>query len=196
MITSLNDIDLNGHYTYADYVKWQLDDYIELIKGKIFKMSLAPLSQHQVLVHRLDVELGYYLKKKTCQVFPAPFDVRLTTNNLLSDEQITTVVQPDLCIICDPSKIDRRGCIGSPDLIIEIISSSTAKRDLDDKFHLYEESGVKEYWVVFPDEQVISVYLLDETISEYHLLKHYEKGEKLKVNILEDLTIDLNDIFD
>ncbi len=112
------DINLGGRYTYADYVKWQLDEYVELIKGKVFKMSPASLSQHQVLEHRLDVELGYYLKKKTCQVFPAPFDVCLTTDGLMDDEQITTVVQPDLCIVCDPSKIDRRGCLGSPDMII------------------------------------------------------------------------------
>ncbi len=196
MIKAFNDIDLNARYTYADYLKWHLEEYVELIKGKVFKMSPAPLSQHQVLVHRLDVELGYYLKKKTCQVFPAPFDVRLSSNNLFADEQITTVVQPDLCVVCDPSKIDKRGCVGSPDLIIEVLSSSTAKRDLDEKFHLYEESGVKEYWIVFPEEQVISVYLLNEITFQYELLKHFEKGEKLKVNILEDLIIDLNDIFD
>lgn len=196
MIKAFNDIDLNARYTYADYLKWHLEEYVELIKGKVFKMSPAPLSQHQVLVHRLDVELGYYLKKKTCQVFPAPFDVRLSSNNLFADEQITTVVQPDLCVVCDPSKIDKRGCVGSPDLIIEVLSSSTAKRDLDEKFHLYEESGVKEYWIVFPEEQVISVYLLNEITFQYELLKHFEKGEKLKVNILEDLIIDLDDIFD
>ncbi len=196
MIKAFNDIDLNARYTYADYLKWHLEEYVELIKGKVFKMSPAPLSQHQVLVHRLDVELGYYLKKKTCQVFPAPFDVRLSSNNLFADEQITTVVQPDLCVVCDPSKIDKRGCVGSPDLIIEVLSSSTAKRDLDEKFHLYEESGVKEYWIVFPEEQVISVYLLNELTFQYELLKHFEKGEKLKVNILEDLIIDLDDIFD
>lgn len=196
MIKAFNDIDLNARYTYADYLKWHLEEYVELIKGKVFKMSPAPLSQHQVLVHRLDVELGYYLKKKTCQVFPAPFDVRLSSNNLFADEQITTVVQPDLCVVCDPTKIDKRGCVGSPDLIIEVLSSSTAKRDLDEKFHLYEESGVKEYWIVFPEEQVISVYLLNEITFQYELLKHFEKGEKLKVNILEDLIIDLDDIFD
>ncbi|MCU0470675.1 MAG: Uma2 family endonuclease [Arcicella sp.] len=196
MANSLTNIDLNGRYTYADYLKWSLEEYVELIKGKIFRMSPAPLSQHQILVHRLDVELGYYLKKKTCQVFPAPFDVRLVNNGLFSDEQITTVVQPDLCIVCDPSKIDRRGCLGSPDMIIEILSSSTAKKDLDEKYHLYEESGVKEYWVVFPDEKIISVYLLNQEKAEYELLKHFEKGEKVKVNVLEDLVIDLDDIFD
>lgn len=190
------DINLGGRYTYADYVKWQLDEYVELIKGKVFKMSPASLSQHQVLEHRLDVELGYYLKKKTCKVFPAPFDVRLTTDGLMDDEQITTVVQPDLCIVCDPSKIDRRGCLGSPDMIIEVLSSSTAKKDLDEKYHLYEESGVKEYWVVFPEEKVISVYLLNEEKLEYELVKHFEKGEKVKVNVLENLVIDLDDIFD
>ncbi len=196
MANSLLNIDLNGRYTYADYLKWSLEEYVELIKGKVFRMSTAPLSQHQILVHRLDVELGYYLKKKTCQVFPAPFDVRLITDGLFSDEQITTVVQPDLCIVCDPSKIDRRGCLGSPDMVIEILSSSTAKKDLDEKYHLYEESGVKEYWVVFPDEKIISVYLLNQEKAEYELLKHFEKGEKVKVNVLEDLVIDLDDIFD
>jgi Uma2 family endonuclease len=129
--------DINAHYTYADYLKWSLDEYVELIRGKIFRMSPAPLSQHQILVHRLDVELGYYLKKKSCQVFPAPFDVRLTTDGMLGDEQITTVVQPDLCIVCDTSKIDRRGCLGSPDLVIEILSSSTAKeRELNNLHNL------------------------------------------------------------
>jgi Uma2 family endonuclease len=196
MANSLLNIDLNGRYTYADYLKWSLEEYVELIKGKVFRMSPAPLSQHQILVHRLDVELSYYLKKKTCQVFPAPFDVRLITDGLFSDEQITTVVQPDLCIVCDPSKIGRRGCLGSPNMVIEIRSSSTAKKDLDEKYHLYEESGVKEYWVVFPDEKIISVYLLNQEKVEYELLKHFDKGEKVKVNVLEDLVIDLDYIFD
>lgn len=193
-ITSLSQLDFNGSYTYSEYLKWKFDEYVELIRGKIFPMS-APLSQHQRIVGNLYLDLGNHLRGKQCQVFVAPFDVRLPTyddkGGMIADTD--TVVQPDLCVICDPEKVDRRGCNGAPDIIVEVLSPSTAKKDLNDKFDLYEESGVKEYWVVFPDSQAINVYLLQN--GKYMLLDSYEENAKVPVATLPDLVIDLADIF-
>ncbi|MFN4082648.1 MAG: Uma2 family endonuclease [Bacteroidia bacterium] len=133
-------------YTYFDYLKWQFKERVELIKGRIFKMSPAPATLHQIILRNIFVLLVNQIKKK-CQVFCAPFDVRLNVKNEAKD---TTVVQSDICIVCDESKIDEKGCNGSPDIIIEIVSPNSLKHDTETKFNIYEQSGVKEYWIVFP----------------------------------------------
>ena len=193
-ITSLSQLDFNGSYTYSEYLKWKFDEYVELIRGKIFPMS-APMSQHQRIVGNLYLDLGNHLRGKHCQVFIAPFDVRLPTYNdtgaLVADTD--TVVQPDICVICDPEKVDRRGCNGVPDMIIEVLSPSTAKKDLNEKFNLYQEVGVKEYWVVFPDAEEISVYLLEN--ETYRLMNQYQENDQAPVNTLPGLVINLSDIF-
>src|SRR6218665_1287708 len=132
--------DLSGTYSYADYLNWQWDDMTELIRGKIFRMSPAPGSLHQRVSGNLFGLLWNQLKGKPCQVFSAPFDVRLPVKWKKNDRDITTVVQPDLCVICDPSKIDERGCLGAPDLIMEILSRHTSTKDVRDKFDVYEEA--------------------------------------------------------
>ena len=193
-ITSLSQLDFNGHYTYSEYLKWKFDEYVELIRGKVFPMS-APVSRHQRLVGNLHIEIGVFLKGKQCQTFISPFDVRLPTydeHGGLADDT-DTVVQPDLCVICDLNKIDRRGCNGAPDMMIEVLSPSTAKKDLNEKFNLYEEAGVKEYWVVFPDAQAINVYALQD--GKFELVDEYEEDAKVPVNTLPGLTVDLADIF-
>jgi len=112
----IEEPDLSGTYTYADYLTWQLGEMTELIRGKIFKMSPAPGSLHQKISGELFRQSANFLKGKKCQVFSAPFDVRLPlSNKSKSDREIITVVQPDLCVICDPAKIDERGCVGAPD---------------------------------------------------------------------------------
>ena len=160
-ITNIKQLDLKGNYTYSDYLLWQFKERVELIKGKIFKMSPAPGSFHQEVSFELSGILYNYFKKKSCKVFAAPFDVRLINfKESTADHQITTVVQPDLCVICDTQKIDERGCLGAPDLIIEILSPGNSKKEMDIKFDLYEENGVSEYWMVNPAEKTIAIFVL------------------------------------
>src|SRR5215217_1614082 len=148
-ITDINQLDLEGTYTYADYLLWRFEERLELIKGKIFKMSPAPNRRHQTILGHLHLPIGSFFKNHYCQVFLAPFDVRLPKKNQnTSDGKIYTVVQPDLCIICDESKLDDRGCLGAPDLIVEILSPGNSRKEMDNKFELYEECGVREYWLV------------------------------------------------
>ncbi len=161
IITNIDDLDLNGTYTYADYLLWQFSERLELIKGKIFQMSPAPSSTHQRVSMKLTRELDKYFYKLSCEIFVAPFDVRLINfKKSTSDNQILTVVQPDLCIICDKNKVDEKGCLGAPNLIIEILSKGNSKKDLTIKFDLYEENGVQEYWIVNPSEKDVHIYKL------------------------------------
>jgi Uma2 family endonuclease len=161
VITNIDDLDLNGSYTYADYLLWQFSERLEIIKGKIFKMSPAPSSGHQRVSMKLTRELDKYFYNFSCEIFVAPFDVRLINfKKSTSDNQILTVVQPDLCIICDKNKVDEKGCLGAPNLIIEILSKGNSKKDLTIKFDLYEENGVQEYWIVNPSEKDVHIYTL------------------------------------
>jgi len=173
VITSIDQLDLNGKYSYADYLTWKFDEYVELIKGKIYKMTPAPLNIHQIATGNIFTLFKNYLKKQKCKVFIAPFDVRLLKETK-EDNEVFTVVQPDVCIICDSNKLDPkgRGCIGAPDLIVEVLSNSTLKKDLNEKFNLYEASGVKEYWVVSLVEKFVSVYELVN--DKYELRDHYD----------------------
>ena len=143
-ITSISQLDPNGTYTYADYLTWQFTELVELLRGKIMRRMSAPTDRHQALVGSLFLEIGSHLRRSPCQVRVAPYDVRLPKRGSTADEAIYTVVQPDVCVICDPSKIEPRGCLGAPDLIIEVASPRTAARDWKDKFDLYEEAGVGE----------------------------------------------------
>ena len=150
-ITDISQLDLTKKYTYADYLTWQLvegrsDVSVELIKGKVARMSPAPKRIHQRISGRIFAETEQYLRGKSCQVYHAPFDVRLAKIDVVTNEAIETVVQPDISVICDPAKLDEQGCIGAPDWIIEILSPGSMARDTKEKFDLYEENGVKEYW--------------------------------------------------
>ena len=191
MITSIDQLDLDKTYTYADYLKWQSDEYVELIRGKIVRMSPAPNTFHQRVCGRLHGKLFNYLSEKSCEVFMAPFDVRL--KKIENEYQTITVVQPDLCIICDPSKIDEKGCHGAPELIIEILSPSTSTKDVRDKFELYEEAGVLEYWIVDPLNLLVDVFSLSE--GKFNPIKKYTSLENVPVNIFPGFSIDLKDIF-
>lgn len=195
MTHNISSISQTESYTYADYLTWKFDEFVELIRGKIFKMS-APLTEHQQYVGEFHAQIHHYLRRKTCKVFVAPFDVRLlNTAKSTDDTDIYTVVQPDICVICDPQKIDRRGGIGAPDFIIEVVSKSTMERDVHDKFYIYEESGVREYWIVFPQEQTVLVYDLSEN-GKYIPRKDIdlEVNPLVKVGIFEDLEIDFTEL--
>ena len=196
MIQNLSTLDANKIYSYADYLTWQVRERLELIKGRLFKMSPAPMRYHQELSGALFGEFRAYLKGKSCKVFHAPFDLRLPkSKDDQRDERIYTVVQPDIAVVCDRSKLDRRGCLGAPDLIIEILSPATAAKDVKDKFVLYEEAGVREYWIVHPEEAILEVFRLDER-GKYQLEKIYTREDTVTVGIFDDLTIALRDIFE
>ena len=198
-ITDISQLDFNKQYTYADYLTWHFKERVELIKGWIYKMTPAPRSKHQRVSADIEFLFMAYIKKTTqkkmCQIFDAPFDVRLVKNRGKNDE-IDTVVQPDISIICDKNKLDEKGCIGSPDLIVEILSPSTSKKDYNEKYYLYEENGVKEYWIVNPDAKSIELFILKEN-------KYYSKGvyneldgfTEVPVTIFPKLTLKLKDIF-
>ncbi len=196
-ITHLSQLDLNGTYTYADYLTWQFDDALELIKGKIMLMSPAPNVNHQRISIRLGAILYNFLKQKSCQPFAAPFDVRLYDKNKsrVANQDIYTVVQPDLCVICDSNKLDAQGCLGSPDWIIEILSKGNSKKEMQIKYELYQENGVMEYWLVYPVEQSVYQFILDATTQQYKLFKMYPGIGKASSYLFPDLDIDLQEVF-
>jgi Uma2 family endonuclease len=189
-------LDLNKRYTYADYMTWLDSQARELINGFIQMMSPAPRLRHARVNTKILWNLETIIKKNKgkCEVFTAPFDVRFPRNGETADDKIDTVVQPDICVICDLSKLDERGCCGAPDMIVEILSPSTNKKDVTDKFNLYEESGVREYWIVYPLEQVIHVFLLQEN-GKYDAGAVYEWEGQVPVHIFDDHPIPFEDIF-
>ncbi|MDP0231385.1 Uma2 family endonuclease [Glaesserella parasuis] len=156
-ITSLSQLDLNGSYSYGDYLKWKFQERVEIIKGKIMAMLPAPNRLHQRISMKLTKAFLDVFDSHQCELYVAPFDVRFPDSN----GKIKTVVQPDLCVICDPNKLDEKGCIGAPDLIVEILSPGNSKREMKDKYELYQEQGVSEYWIVRPEEQHIQIYVLE-----------------------------------
>lgn len=180
-------------YTYADYLKWQFEERLELFRGKIFKLA-APNTRHQVILADLHLEIGSLLRNQSCFVFFAPFDVRLPVKNRKKDTEITTVVQPDLGIVCDRSKIDERGCCGAPDLVVEILSPGNSKKEVRLKFELYEEAGVKEYWIINPVEENIVVHVLNNE-GKFSRVKMYAAGDIIFSNTVTGLQVNVSDIF-
>lgn len=167
-ITNINQLDLNKTYSYADYLLWRFKERVELIKGKILKMSPAPSRKHQEISRNINRVLDQYFYGQKCKLYYAPFDVRIPRQSS-DDKEVFTVVQPDLCVVCDESKLDDKGCIGAPDLIVEILSPGNSKREMKDKFELYQESGVREYWIVDPNQESVLIYILKN--GEYIGLK-------------------------
>ena len=146
-------------FTYGDYCSWPDDERWELIDGEAYAMT-APSRQHQKLLVELSRQISTYFLDKPCESYVAPFDVRLPHADE-ADEQIDTVVQPDIVVICDENKLDDKGCRGAPDWVIEILSPSTAVRDMNTKRQLYEKHGVKEYWLIHPVDQWVMIYVLN-----------------------------------
>jgi len=196
-ITELSQLDLDGVYSYADYLTWRFEETVELLRGKVSLVSPAPNVSHQSVSRNLLLDIGNYLRGKSCKIFDAPFDVRLydRRKSLVANCDIYTVVQPDLCVICDKHKLDSKGCSGAPDWIIEILSKSTARKDTQIKFQLYQEAGVKEYWLVYPYEATVSQFLLDEQLEKYQLIKMYSGQDQIIPCLFPDLSIDLQEVF-
>ena len=195
MITDISQLDPNDSYTYADYLKWRFEQSVELIKGKLYTMSPAPRSAHQRVSMRVLHDLLNHFSKQSCEVFAAPFDVRLPNPGYEPgfNTKIHTVVQPDICVICDPAKIDEFGCVGPPDWIIEITSPLTHKKDFNEKFDLYESAGVREYWIAVPKSIEIYAYTLLD--GRYEQTDVYEKGSRAVSTTFPELSLDIDWIF-
>ncbi len=189
------ELDLSKRYTYADYLTWWDDVRRELFDGFVHLMCPAPSLKHQFVSGHIYRVIANHLYKKSCKVLMAPSDVRLPKENGEKfDKQIYTVVQPDIFVVCNTSKLDEKGCLGAPDLIIEIVSLKNAKRDVVEKKKLYEKHGVKEYWIVQPHDETVSVFLLDAK-GKYQLENMYAGDDKVKVNCLNDFYVDLSEVF-
>jgi Uma2 family endonuclease len=213
-VSQFNDLDLSATYSYANYLKWTFNERLELIKGKIFKMSPAPARIHQKVSWEMSKELSKYLEGKNCEAYAAPFDVRLPRKSKASssvtvtplklresevlgsmkDKDIITVVQPDICVICDPSKLDDRGCIGAPDIVVEILSPGNSKKELRNKYEVYEESGVKEYWIVWPEHKTFMKYALDDK-GKYQPSRVMTLGDEVTTPVLPGFVLRLDDVF-
>lgn len=183
-------LDPSGNYTYWDYIKWQFRERVELIRGKVVKMSPAPNVAHQRVSSNINRLLDAFFFKKPCSVFYAPFDVRLPVKGSARD---STVVQPDLCIICDESRLDRRGCNGAPDLIVEILSPGNNSHDMQVKFELYEQAAVPEYWIVDPAGRTLLIYSLLK--GRYVGLRPFTEGMQAESVQFPGLIIDLDALF-
>jgi Uma2 family endonuclease len=194
-MNTIDDLDFSKTYTYADYLMWKFEERLELIKGKIFKMSPAPSVNHQRITVNLLRPLANFLLEKPCEVFVAPFDVRLVRDEK-SDKKVKTVVQPDLCVICDPNKIaDQRSCLGAPDLVVEILSPGNNSKEIKIKYDLYEEFGVKEYWVVYAGEQSLVRYVLNKDGKFTSEGRALTVGDKITTPILPGFKLNLDDVF-
>ena len=189
-ILKFSDLDLSKQYTYADYMLWQFQERVELIKGFILKMSPAPNRFHQTVSKNVSFKIYSFFEKHPCNVYVAPFDVRLP---IKSKKKEATVVQPDLCVVCDETKLDEQGCNGAPDLIVEILSPTNRKHDLDTKFKLYEEAGVLEYWIIEPLERMVLVYTLQNGI--YIGLKPQIEGNIIESKLFPELKVSVDDVF-
>ena len=174
------------HYNYGDYVTWSDDAQCELIDGEAFMMSPAPDLAHQEVAGEIYFQIRQALQGNPCRAFMAPIDVRLPKQNE-ADDQIDTVVQPDLFVVCNSNKLDKRGVRGAPDWIIEVLSPSTASRDQITKRNLYERHGVFEYWLVHPVDRMLTIYHLEN--GEYHKPVLTKLEGQTSVKILPEIVI-------
>jgi len=177
----------NEYYNYSDYLNWETEQRYELIDGVPYLMSPAPSWTHQNISIELSRQFANFLLDKACKVFTAPFDVRLN-----ADENDDTVVQPDLVIVCDRSKLVKTGYMGVPKMVIEILSPSTARHDKLLKFNKYLEAGVSEYWIVDPESKTLSVYLLK---SGEYFSRVYSETDVVPVTALEGCAINMQSVF-
>jgi len=183
------------HYTYKDYRHWPDDERWELIDGAAWNMSPAPNRFHQGISFWLSTTIGNHLKGKPCEAYAAPFDVLLPALGEEDEDDVSTVVQPDISVICDKSKLTPKGCTGAPDWIIEIISPYTSSKDFSIKHSLYERHGVKEYWLIDPGNRFVNVLLLSDDGKYPEEPFVYEEDAVISSNVLERLVVDLEELF-
>ena len=185
--------NLDRKFTYKDYLSWPEEEQWELINGIPYNMTPAPSTQHQKIVTSLIAQFYNALKDSPCQTFGAPFDVRLPEPEKNS-EDIFTVVQPDLAIICDRNKLDNLGCVGGPDLVVEVTSPSTLGKDIKDKFYLYEKAGVNQYWIIYPEPKTVVVFKLGRE-GKFGRPDIYCETDIIQSEIAKSIQIDLAEIF-
>ena len=183
----------NPVFTYADYLRFKIEERLELYRGRIFKMS-APNRSHQSISREIFGKLYIFLQKQSCKVFAAPFDVRLPVKNKKKDNEITTVVQPDIMVVCDANKLDDRGICGAPELVVEILSPGNSKKEVSNKFDLYEEAGVLEYWIVNPEMKTIIIYSLMN--QKFIGSRFYTVDNVIKSMVVEGFSMDVKDVFE
>ena len=181
-----------ARYTFADVLAWDENERVEVIDGEAVLMA-PPTRSHQKVSGEIFRQLANYLEGKKCEVYYAPFGVRLFERDGDSPEDVDTVVEPDISVICDESKLDRYGCKGAPDMVVEILSPSTQRHDRFTKFSLYQRAGVREYWIVDPDSGMAQSFVLED--GRYSVKEFGTAGDKMKVNVLEDCVIDLSEVF-
>lgn len=181
------------NYTYADYLTWKDGRRYEIIDGEVIDMTPAPSFEHQEICGALYSEFRSFLRGQKCRAVIAPFDVVFSRKNE-SFKELKTVLQPDISIICDPEKIEKNAAFGAPDLVVEVVSPSTASHDNVKKRNTYEQAGVREYWLVYPEERYVRVYQLD-TKGKFGKENTYDETARIQVGIFPDLTIDMTEIF-
>ena len=179
-------------YTLADVLAWPEQERAELIEGAPVLMA-PPSRVHQEIVSELIRQLGNYLDGKTCRAYPAPFGVRLFERAGDRPENVDTMVEPDVSIVCDPSKLDELGCKGAPDMVAEVLSPSTQRHDRLVKYNLYQRAGVREYWIVDPENKTVQVSILED--GRYRLAEVYTAQDIAKVNVLDGCFVELSKLF-
>jgi Uma2 family endonuclease len=177
-----------AYYTYADVLEWDEDVRAEIIDGELYMMS-TPSRAHQDVIWELSGQLRDFLRGKSCKGYTAPFGVRLFPRDDRGDD---TVVEPDIVVVCDSSKLDERGCNGAPDLIVEVLSPSTAGYDRVVKFRKYLEAGVREYWIVSPEERIVEAHVLE---NGRYTTKTYNETEEVAVTVLPGCVVVLPEVF-
>ena len=185
---------LDERFTYGQYYQWDDGERWELIDGVPYNMTPAPRRRHQGISINLLLLMGTFLKGKSCKVYHAPFDVRLPDFGEQHDDDVPTVVQPDLVVVCDEKKLDDRGCRGAPDMVVEILSPSTSRKDITVKFDLYERHGVREYWVIHPGEDSLMIFTLGED-GRYGRPRGFGRGDIVASTVLEGLELAIDEVF-
>jgi len=194
-IKDISELDLSKIYTYADYLTWWFEERVELFKGKIHNVGATPKRIHSEVRGNIVMALWKFIKENNYEFYTAPFDVRLNADQNLPHHEIYTVVQPDIVVICNKDILDDLGANGAPDLIVEILSPSTIKKDYTEKFNLYEENGVKEYWIANPEGRSLQIFHLEN--DKYIELETYEeKVEVISSKLFTDLKIEMTDVFE
>lgn len=192
MVTDIDQLDFSKYYTYADYLTWRFSERVELLRGKIVRVAPAPNTKHQRTTGRIFVAVSATLQNQRCEAFIAPFDVRLPVRNDRGKED--TVVQPDITVVCNPDLLTEQGCDGAPDLVVEVLSPGNTKREMNDKFTLYEEAGVQEYWLVHPQDETVIIYSLNEQ-GTYIGSPFYTNTATVESIVLPGFKLDLTEIF-
>ena len=193
-VRSLSELDPNKIYTYADYVSWQLTEWVELIRGRVRQMAGTSI-KHNRIARFLERRIDNFLGDGPCEMFHPATDVRLETANPNGNGVITTVVQPDIFVNCDRARMSDKSCVGPPEWIIEIVSPSNAHRDVREKFGIYEEAGVGEYWMVYPNEELVSIYVRHPETGRYQSVGDFAGSGRIPCYTLPELIIMWESVF-